>query len=43
MIGVLVIHVPLRSESIEIAQSHTIFLEEDFEKRISNSHILKEN
>jgi len=43
MIGVLVIRVPLRSDPIDVPQSHTVFLEEDFKKRISIFHLLEEN
>ena len=43
MIDVLVIGVPLRSDPIDVPQSHTVFLEEDFKKRISISHLLEGN
>ena len=43
MIGVLVIRVPLRSDPIDVPQSHTVFLEEDCKKRISISHLLEGN
>ena len=43
MIGVLVIHVPLHSDPIDVPQFHTVFLEEDCKNRISISHILEEN
>jgi len=43
MIGVLVIRVLLRSDPIDVSQSHTVFLEEDCKKRISISHFLEGN
>ena len=43
MICVLVIRVPLRSDSIDVPQSHTVFLEEDCKKRILISHLLEGN
>ena len=43
MIGVLVIRVPLRSDPIDVPQSHTVFLEEDCKKRILVSHLLERN
>jgi len=43
MIGVLVIRVPLRSDPIDVTQSHAVFLEEDFKKRISIFHLLEGN
>jgi len=43
MIGVLVIRVPLCSDSIDVLQFHTVSLEEDGKKRISISHLLEEN
>ena len=39
MVGVLVIHVPLYSHSIDILEVQTVFLEEYYKKRISNSHL----
>jgi len=43
MIGVLVIRVPLCSHPIDILRAQTVFLEEDWKKRISISQLLKEN
>jgi len=43
MICVLVIRVPLRSDPIDVPQSHTVFLEEDCKKRILISHLLEGN
>jgi len=43
MISVLVIRVPLRSDPINVPQSYTMFLEEDFKKRISIFHLLEGN
>jgi len=43
MISVLVIRVPLCSDSIDVPQSHKMFLEEEFKKRISIFHLLEEN
>jgi len=43
MIGVLVIHVLLCSDPIDVPQSHTMFLEEDCKKRILISHLLEGN
>jgi len=43
MIGVLVIRIPLRSDTIDVPQSHTVFLEEDYKKRISISYLLEGN
>ena len=43
MIGVLVIRVSLRLDPIDVPQSYAVFLEEDFKKRISISHILEGN
>ena len=40
MIGVLVIRVLLRSDPIDVPQSHMVFLEEDGKKRILISHLL---
>jgi len=43
MIGVLVIRVPLCSHPINILKVQTVFLEEDYKKKISISHLLEEN
>ena len=43
MVGVLVIHVPLYSHSIDILEVQTVFLEEYYKKRISNSHLWEGN
>jgi len=43
MIVLLVMRVPLCSDPIDIPQSHTLFLGEDFKKRISISHLLEGN
>ena len=42
IIDMLVIHVPLRSYSIDVPRVQTVFLE-DCKKKISISHILKKN
>ena len=43
MIDVLVIHVPLHSDSINVPESHTVFVEENGKKKISISHFLEGN
>ena len=43
MIGMLVIRVPLCSHPIDILGAQTVFLEEDYKKRISIYHLLEGN
>jgi len=43
MIGVLIIHVLLRSHPIDVPWGQMVFFEEDSKKRISISHLLEGN
>ena len=43
IVGVLVIRVPLCSHPINILGVQTVFLEKDYKKRISISHLLEGN